>query len=393
MTTVVVLGYREGLDAAVRRRGLAAFHVVEKMKPQLAGREYVRVAHLEDAQEVLRAVQARGLTNVAAVVTGHEEAVFSAALVRAFLGTPGDRDHVRVLQFRDKALQKRALPAGVVHARCDYVGPEATHAGLVQQFGSPFVLKPANGFGSVRTSMIGTAAEFDAYRAEYQDTSDVQTVAESYVAGEEVHLDGLWQGGQLVWSCLSRYMDAPASWLKGGILGDSLVDRRRRPELCALADDLAQTALGGLDAPDTVFHLEAYIPPGGDQLVFGECAARIAGAMVPEVIELTYGVDLYETVLALGLGETPDPGHAARDPDHWYGYVYLRQFDGVELTEDDFRRTFDPHEVVFPTDPAAAQVGAYGRVGHAVLAHPDSDQLHRLVCEVAAFSRSGKDSG
>jgi len=113
--TMIVLGYRKGLDAAVRTRGLEAFHVTEKHKPALDGRPACRVAALEDAQEVLRAVAAAGLDDVAGVVTGHEQGVFTAAVLRHHLGLPGDRDFAATLRFRDKHLQKAALPGSVRH--------------------------------------------------------------------------------------------------------------------------------------------------------------------------------------------------------------------------------------------------------------------------------------
>lgn len=393
MSRVLVLGYRQGIDAVLRERGLEPFFVVERMKRQLAGREVARVADVENVQEVLRAVLARTDGGFAGVVTGHEEAVFTAAAIRAALDLPGDRDAARTLLFRDKYLQKRALPADVPRADCEYITAESSFAGPAARLGEPFVVKPANGFGAKRTRVIRGPGDLARYWEGEQSSSSVGCVAESFVGGEEIHVDGIWQDGRLRWSCLSRYAHPPMGWNEGAILADALVARAHQPELCAHADALAERALRGLDAPDTVFHLEAYRCPTGQhagRLVFGECAIRVAGAMVPEVVALTYGVNLYEMVVGLALGEPVKPPPRDDAPRHLYGYVYLRRFPGVRVTADDFRSAFpELREVDYPSD-AAAPVGAYGRVGHAFVGHENSDRLLELVSEVATFNRTGQ---
>jgi biotin carboxylase len=288
------------------------------------------------------------------------------------------------LFFRDKFLQKRALPPVLPRARCMYATGYLAFADLAGLLGEPFVVKPANGYGSARTSVISSAEELAGYWAQGADRSDVQFVAESFVPGEEVHVDGVWQHGELVWSCLSRYAEAPADWSQGGVVASGQVARASQPKLYQQIEELARTALAALEAPATVFHLEAFMRADGEP-VFGECAIRVAGAMVPEVIDLTYGVDLYDAALSLALGEKPDLGDA-RSPHRYFGYILLRRFPGVDLTEDDFRAAFDLHDISFGSD---ARVGSYGRIGHAVVGHADSDELHRLMVDVIAFNRTG----
>jgi biotin carboxylase len=388
VTRVVVLGYRGGLDEAMRRRGLQPFFVVEKVKDALAGREHVRVADMENAQEVLRAVLARDLAGVRAVVTDHEEAVFTAAVLRAHFGAPGDRDHVRTLRFRDKLLQKRALPAGIARARCRHVTPGDAFGDLAAELGVPFVVKPANGFGARRTTVVGSAGDLAAWWEQDAARSDVQAVAESLVRGAELHVDGVWQDGALAWSCLSRYLDAPMRHAEGAILADGLLARDRHPELFARAEALTAEVLAGLGAPDTVFHLEAFEGDDGT-LTFGECAIRVAGGKVPEVVWRTYGVDLYEAVLALALGERAEVPREPSEPERYHGYALLRRFPGVELTEAAFREHFALDELDYPAG-ADARVGAYGRVGHAIVSHPDSDGLQELLADLVAFNRTGR---
>ena len=84
----------------------------------LHGRPFRRVADLENVREVLGAVMAADLASVcvAGVVTGHEQGVFTVALLRDHFGLPGDSDWTRAPGFRDKYLQKTALPGEVARA-------------------------------------------------------------------------------------------------------------------------------------------------------------------------------------------------------------------------------------------------------------------------------------
>jgi len=385
MNVVVVLGFRRGLDEAIARRGMRPFYVVEKVKPELAGRDHVRVCRLEDAQEVLRAVRARGIRQVRAVVTTHEEGVFTAALLRRYFGTPGDHDYARTLPFRDKFLQKQALPAGVPRARCRYVADTTPFAELEEELGLPFVVKPANGYGSARTSVISSAEEFTAYWQEGVARSDVQSVAESFVVGDEVHVDGVWQDGDLAWSSVSRYVEALGSWTRGTTVASGPVASEVEPELHRQLEQLTRTTLSALDAPATVFHLEAFVTPGQEP-TFGECAIRLVGGMAPEGLELTYGMNLYDATLSLALGERPELPDPDRTPERYFGWILLRSFPGVHLGEDDFRAAFDLQEISF--DPAG-RVGAYGRRGYAIVGHSDSRQTLRLIKDIIEFSRTG----
>lgn len=333
---------------------------------------------------------------VVGVVTGHEQGVFSAALLREHLGLPGDRDWARTLRFRDKYLQKAALPPGVGRARCAYVGPDAGYGELAELLGSPFVLKPANGAGSVGAAAVASEAEFARHLdrgpgpggRSGRGRADAAWVAESFVGGREFNVDGVWSGGRLLWCAVARFHERPMATNTGAVLASQVLSREGNGPFVRRAARLAERALGGLGAPDCVFHLEAF-EDGGD-LVFGECAIRTPGAHHPEIVRLTHGVDLYDLTVGLALGEDPAALLEPKRPEAYFGYVYLRHFPGVELTRADFEEHFDFHELHYPDGPAAARTGSYGRAGHALVSAPDDARLGELVRRIVAFNETGR---
>ncbi|MFI6473157.1 acetyl-CoA carboxylase biotin carboxylase subunit family protein [Streptomyces sp. NPDC050516] len=388
MGTVIVLGYRKGIADAVARRGLDVFHVERKAKEALAGTRFALVDDLEDAQEVLRTVLGAGLTDVVGVVTGHEQGVFTAALLRDHLGLPGDRDWARALRFRDKYLQKAALPPDVQRARCEYVGPHTTYAELAAGLGTPFVVKPANGAGSVGAAAIGSEREFVRHLGPRRGGADAAWVAESFVGGREFNIDGVWSQGRLRWCSVSRFHERPMSTNTGAVLASQVLSRKENAEFLDGARALAERALGGLGAPDCVFHLEAF--EDGDDLVFGECGTRTPGAHHTEIVQLTHGVDLYDLTVGLALGEDAADLLAPKDPDAYFAYIYLRRFEGVELTRADFEKHFSFHELSYPDTVGGGGTGSYGRAGHALVSAPDNARLGELMGRIVEFNESGR---
>ncbi|MFE3414750.1 acetyl-CoA carboxylase biotin carboxylase subunit family protein [Streptomyces mirabilis] len=383
---MIVLGHRPGLAEAIERRGLKPLYIVEKYKEALRGSRVRRVRNLEDGQEVLRTVLSAEPNDVCGVVTAHEQGVFTAALLRDHLRLPGDGDYTRTLLFRDKYLQKTALPRGIRRARCMYVDTGVDYTTLAAELGVPFVVKPANGFAALRTAKIFSQETFDEYLGEQQRGSDVALVAESFVPGDELHVDGVWCDGRMLWNSVARYHEPPLNTHDGAVLASQILSPKEHPELVAQAGELAAEALDGLEAPDCVFHLEAF--HSGGTLVFGECAARLSGAHLPEIVELTYGINLYDSVVCLALGEDASPRLIPQAPTEYFAYVYLRRFPGVTVTKADFEKHFRCHELTYQDDDTG-RTGYYGRIGHALVSASSNAQLTNLINRMTEFNASG----
>ncbi len=146
-------------------------------------------------------------------------------------------------------------------------------------------------------------------------------------------MDGIWKNGDLQWSSMSRNHISPLSAVQGGVLAAHILDRKRYAPLFQQAETLARQALISLDAPDCVFHLEAFREESG--LTFGECAIRLPGALSPQVNKLTFGVDLFDVEISLALGEELAQPLSSSDPDRFYGYILLRRPKSGHLTQRD----------------------------------------------------------
>lgn len=386
MPTMIVIGYRDDLDQALLRRGLDPCYIVQAPASAPEGRRFKRVADIENAQEVLRAVLSAHVDDVAGVLTVHEMGVFCAAYVRQQLNLPGNVDSRAALYFRDKYLQKSKLPPHVKRAQCRYVSKDTSFLELSRDFGDVFVIKPAIGAGSLRTSIVRTSEEYVRALELFPGRSDVEIVAESFIDAPEVYMDGIWRNGRLQWSSMSSNHISPLSAVQGGILSAHILDRRLHPELFRQAEELAGQALESLGAPDCVFHMEAFAREAG--LTFGECAIRLPGALSPQVNQLTFGVDLFDVEISLALGEEPAQVPDSQVPDRFYGYILLRRSSDGTLTQRDFERNFSFDEIKYPVSPDAS-IGPYGRYGQAIVSDPDELKLQKTIDEIVRFNEVG----
>ncbi|MFD0412398.1 acetyl-CoA carboxylase biotin carboxylase subunit family protein [Streptomyces sp. NPDC127108] len=386
MPTMIVIGYRVDLDRALRRRGLDPHYIVQAPASPPPGRPCTRVADMENVQEVLRAVLAARLDDVAGALSVHEMGVFGAAYLRQQLDLPGNRDSKTALYFRDKFLQKSKLPPQIKRARCRYVTQDTSHADLVRDLGDVFVIKPATGAGSLRTNVVRSPEEFARAVDVLPDQSDVQIVAESFIDAPEVYMDGIWSDGDLLWSSMTRYHLSPLSAAHGAVLAAHILDERRHPALFRRTEEIARQTLSHLGAPDCVFHLEVFVEESG--LTFGECAIRLPGALSPNVNQLTFGVDLFDAEISLALGEKPEKPVGDSAPDRFHGYLLLRRLDGNTLTQEDFERRFTFDEIQYSSSPDTP-LGPYGRVGQAIVSDPDELKLRQKIEDIVRFNERG----
>ncbi|MFJ2828008.1 acetyl-CoA carboxylase biotin carboxylase subunit family protein [Streptomyces sp. NPDC087263] len=397
MSTVILLGYRQPLAEAIERHGEVPFSIVERDVPGLKEGQFCRVSDLEDVQEVLRAVASSDLSDVKGVVTGHEQGVFSAAVLRDELRLPGCRDHARASVFRDKYLQKSRLAADIPRARCRYVTSRTRFDELSRDLGLPFVVKPAAGFGSIRTSVVRSEDQFHELLLASEkhrflgtlatQSSDVAFVAESFVSGRELHVDGIWQDGALQWAALGRYREPLVQLAAGHVLVDYIASPEQSAESLRRAVALAEKSLASLETPDCIFHMEAF--EDEERTAFSECAMRLSGTQYPELLEMTYGVNLFDAEVSLSLGEKATV--APHEPEQLYGYIHLRQDSGSTLRKENLEELFPFVQLEYPArDDAPWRTG---KIGLGVVAHSREDMLAKLLEDIASFNEEAVPVG
>ncbi|MFH9584472.1 acetyl-CoA carboxylase biotin carboxylase subunit family protein [Streptomyces luteogriseus] len=261
------------------------------------------------------------------VASTSENDVLRAARLRARLGVPGQSTESAVA-YRDKVVMKRmARAAGIRVPAFTTVDAPADLFDFIDAEGFPVVVKPRTGLSAKGVSILRSTADVTAF-LESGGEPDVphvpgQWMVEGFVSGTLHHVDGIMCEGRITHSWPSVYTGGLAERVSDGIhLGSVLLepdDERVESLQQAAADVVAAlpAAPGAL-----AFHLEVWLDPAGEP-VLCEIASRAGGALIAEVYERAFGVQLAKEGLRAQCGSELVLDHQPSGPEAILGWILL----------------------------------------------------------------------
>jgi hypothetical protein len=264
---------------------------------------YTRLELLDDFEDedlvCKRGMELAAEFAVSHVVASTELVVLPAAWLRERLGLPGPWTG-DVLPFRDKALMKQRLrQAGIEIAR--YAAPRTAQdaRAFAARHGFPVVFKPRDGSNSTGLAIVRDEGELAGYLARaYANGPRDDLLSEAFIAGRMCHVDGLVHDNRVVVAWPSQYQYSLATFgADPGARVDLTLDSDdpltgRLLSLTERVLSALRPATGGR-MPGHAFHAEIFHTTD-DRLVLSEVACRPAGAKVPDVMELLFGLNLHE---------------------------------------------------------------------------------------------------
>ncbi|MCF3120525.1 ATP-grasp domain-containing protein [Streptomyces arenae] len=308
---VLLVRYSPYWAAPVLDRDDVDLYVVHERTPQglapdaLARCRKVYYVSSFDALEELSAVAADLVSEgvgIDKVMSANEFSQYAAAYLAHLLAADQPASSV-VLSTRDKRLMKqRARAAGLHTARARSVPDPAaladTDAALAEVEGGvgyPAVLKPANGWGTVSTTVVRDREQLRAALADFRYAPELrsrQLLLEEYIAGEEFHVDAVWRDGEPWILRISRYVTPPLRLREGAGPGLSvLLDEDDHADLYREVGELHRRLNEQLGLTRGPTHLEFFREEGTGRLVFSEIASRLGGLAVTQLVGAAVGVD------------------------------------------------------------------------------------------------------
>ncbi|AUI60156.1 ATP-grasp domain-containing protein [Amycolatopsis sp. BJA-103] len=286
----------------IRKRDLRARLDGSPLVRELIGWEYASPGTADEFYATHR-----DLDPVAVVPLIEYATPFAARLAERY-GLPGASLGAAQI-LRDKALlRKVSAAAGLANPECATVTGPAEVLAFMAAHPGPVVLKPAN-----RQAAVGTQIVRDPAEAEQAWTSCVEQdegifvpdrpmelsmLVERYVPGPEYSVEMLVRGGRRLFA---------------NVTGKQLYPGPRPVELAHIvpADipgDLAETlaeqtdrVVAAVGFADGILHCEWIVSDGVPYLV--ECAGRIAGDGIMEVIDRAYSMELLRSYFMMMRGE------------------------------------------------------------------------------------------
>lgn len=303
MKTVLFIGAgRHQRRAILRAKELGLRVLAVDRNPDALGLQEADggfVVDFSDLPAVLAAVAGEPLDGVLTVSA--DRAVPVVAAIAEARGLPGIGTAAAHL-FTHKVAMRRALAeAGVPQPRFAALRILSERHRAAAEVGFPAVLKPADSGGQRGIFLVRSVDEIEAHLHEALSASPTrEAILEQFVDGTEMNGIVLARDGEAWTLTLSDRLRPPGvgfgvGWIHvypATVYGDQLAESERIAALTARTLGLEN----GIAFPQLIA-----TPDGG--VVVVECAARIPGGQMADLVRHAVGVDLVEVQLRFALGE------------------------------------------------------------------------------------------
>lgn len=357
-------------------------------------RAYLRVPNLVDEGAVVDAIKRwTAPISVDRVICLWEPGVLLAARVREALGVKG-MSVEQANWFRDKDVMKEQV--GRAGIRVPKHRSATTFAGVreaAQFVGYPLIIKPIAGAGSMDTFRVDSPDDLEA--AVLKVSAYDQVNVEEFIDGEEFTFDTVCSNGKVHFWNIGYYRPRPLAarsteWIS--------------PQTLCLRDVEDPRLKGGVEMGfavlealkfDTGFtHMEWYKKPDGE-VVFGEIAARPAGANTVDLMNYVCDTDLF-----MGYPEAELKGTFSQPTKKLYNAVnifkraqgqgHIRHIEGLEQLKRDFGQWIVNIDLLPVGAPRRNWIQTLLSDGFVTLRHPDlqtaMDMADRVGTELQLYA-------
>lgn len=263
--------------------------------------------HIQEVVSLYQSIQIQ-------IASTDEQAILLCGKIRELFNLPGPT-YQDLLPFRNKITMKKSLAGKVDTHLPKYVAfdleaynsnAEAYIDQVILKVGLPAFVKPIDADASREARKISSKAEL-LERCNFMIANKLEFEIDQFISGELYHCDSLIKDGKIILSMVSKYLYPVAEFLLGKPCSSILLEKDDPQYQQSLQfNELILNALPNVHNGCT--HLEFMVTPE-NQFYFIEIAARSPGALVPECIEISTGINLREVhcLLQGGFDVTPIP--------------------------------------------------------------------------------------
>jgi biotin carboxylase len=214
----------------------------------------------------------------------------TAATLREHLRIPG-MGLTTMRYFRDKlAMRMRALDR---HVRVPDFVPMVNHQDIryyLNHVPGPWVLKPRQEASAIGIRKIQAPAELWPLLEQLGDKQSTYLL-EKFVPGDVFHVDSVVSEQEVKFANVSQYGKPPMNVAHGGVFTTYTVLRGSEPD--RILREVNRDLIGALGLVRGVAHAEFIRAQADGQFYFLECAARVGGAYINEMVEAATGLNLW----------------------------------------------------------------------------------------------------
>jgi biotin carboxylase len=215
----------------------------------------------------------------------------TAATLREHLRVPG-MGLTTMRYFRDKlAMRMKALDRDV---RVPDFVPVFNHQDIryyLEHVPGPWVLKPRQEASAIGIKKLNAAEELWPVLEQLGDKQS-SFLLEKFVPGEVYHVDSVVSENEVVFANVSKYGKPPMNVAQGGGVFTTFTVPRGSEEDAGLRQ-INRDLIAALGLVRGVAHAEFIRAHEDGHFYFLECAARVGGAYINEMVEAATGINLW----------------------------------------------------------------------------------------------------
>ena len=299
LTFLCITTYEKGQEfmRECKRRGCRVLLVTaEKLRDADWPRESLddtfylpaEIALADIVQAVTHLARTRKIDRIVALDEYDMETV---ATLREHLRIPG-MGLTTMRYFRDKlAMRMRALDRDI---RVPDFVPVFNHADIgyyLEHVPGPWVLKPRQEASAIGIKKIHTPAELWPLLDRLGDKQS-SYLLEKFLPGDVYHVDSVVSENEVVFANVSKYGKPPMNVAQGGGIFTTFTVLRGSDDDSALGA-INRDLIAALGLVRGVAHAEFIHAHADGHFYFLECAARVGGAYINEMVEAATGINLW----------------------------------------------------------------------------------------------------
>jgi biotin carboxylase len=298
VTRVLVVAGTPALEARIRERGYDLF-VVAAGKTEHPEEVLTHLgADERDIVELVR--RSHEQEPFAAVLSLTESGLVLAARLASDVGAVSNPLEV-VTSLRDKVAMRAILAADSRFAvRSWKVDAQAELEAAIGDAGSPLIVKPMSGSGSVGILRLAGSGELADIWARMTATGDGPWIVEDFLDGPEFSVEAFSaKGTHHVVAVTEKQIDAD-TFVELAHIIPARIEEADRAQIAAYVHEFL-TLVGLRTGPS---HTEVKLTSRGPRII--ESHDRIGGDKIRDLVQMSTGIDLLEQTIDTALGGTPD---------------------------------------------------------------------------------------
>jgi len=275
--------------------------------PGLANADIAKIVDFADVDAVLKTTRRLSIDGVLTVSA--DRAVPVVAAVAEARGLPGLGTATAHLMTHKVAMRRRLADAGVPQPRFAAVRNLAETRRAADAVGFPAVLKPADSGGQRGVFRVESPDDVDTHLHEALAASpSAEAILEEFVDGTELNGIVVARDGETIPLTLSDRMRPPG--IGFGVGWIHVYPPTIPPGQLEEAERIAAHTVHALGLQTGIAFPQLIAAPDGRVIVV-ECAARIPGGQMADLVRVAVGVDLVDLQLRMALGD-PLPDELVR---------------------------------------------------------------------------------